>query len=51
MLRRLKKDVLKDLPDKIRQKITVSCDKEILNEISKILRIDFSKESDRAKLE
>jgi SWI/SNF-related matrix-associated actin-dependent regulator 1 of chromatin subfamily A len=51
VLRRLKKEVLKDLPDKIRQKINVTCDREILSEIAKILRIDFQKESDRLRLE
>jgi SWI/SNF-related matrix-associated actin-dependent regulator of chromatin subfamily A-like protein 1 len=31
MIRRLKKDVLKELPPKIRQKITVKCNKQILS--------------------
>jgi SNF2 family DNA or RNA helicase len=37
MIRRLKKDVLKELPDKRRQKIEVTVDKKIQTEINKIL--------------
>jgi len=33
MIRRLKKNVLKDLPPKIRTKITVECDSKILRQI------------------
>lgn len=35
MIRRLKKDVLSELPSKVRQKIPVECDKAILKEIQK----------------
>ncbi len=37
MIRRLKKEVLKELPDKRRQKIEVAVDKRIQTEINRIL--------------
>lgn len=37
MLRRLKKDVLTDLPDKLRQKIIVECNKDIVKKINNII--------------
>ena len=40
MIRRLKKDVLKDLPPKKRQKIEVATDSKIKAEIRKILKKD-----------
>ena len=33
MLRRMKKDVIKDLPEKIRSKIEIEIDKKIKNEL------------------
>ena len=37
MIRRLKKDVLTELPDKQRQKVYVETDKSIIKEIKEIL--------------
>ena len=37
MIRRLKKDVLTELPDKQRQKITVETDKNIVKEIKELI--------------
>ena len=42
MIRRLKKDVLKDLPPKIRQKIVIATDKKLVSQISGILKRDLS---------
>ena len=42
MIRRLKKDVLKELPPKIRQKITVKTHKQIISQIKAILKRDIS---------
>lgn len=37
MLRRLKKDVLTQLPDKLRQKIAIETNKSITREIQKLI--------------
>ena len=37
-MRRLKKDVLTDLPDKQRQKVIVETDKNIVKEIQEVLK-------------
>ena len=42
MIRRLKKEVLKELPPKIRQKIVVKTAKNIINQIKCILKGDLS---------
>ncbi|TNV86830.1 hypothetical protein FGO68_gene8511 [Halteria grandinella] len=41
MIRRLKKDVLKDLPPKFRQKIVVKTNKQIISQIKAILKRDL----------
>ena len=41
MMRRLKKNVLSELPPKLRQKIPVACDKAIVREIQLILNRDL----------
>eukprot|EP00347_Sterkiella_histriomuscorum_P020832 403336296 len=51
MIRRLKKDVLKDLPPKIRQKIVVQTDKKYLMQIRAILKRDLSDAEERKNLE
>jgi SWI/SNF-related matrix-associated actin-dependent regulator of chromatin subfamily A-like protein 1 len=51
MIRRLKKEVLKDLPPKIRQKIVVKCNKQTVQQIRAILKKDISSAEQRKELE
>jgi len=51
MIRRLKKDVLKELPPKIRQRIFVKTNDGLVRQIKAILNRDFSNEQDRKSLE
>lgn len=51
MIRRLKKDVLKDLPPKIRQRIVVETDDSIIKQIKGILKKDFHNTEERKALE
>jgi hypothetical protein len=46
MIRRLKMHVLKDLPSKTRQKISIKLDKDLLKKIAKKLEKTFNKEVD-----
>jgi len=52
MIRRLKKDVLDQLPAKRRQKIEISADQTILNKIKKIIKgmIDESPDDFMARI-
>lgn len=49
MIRRLKKDVLTELPSKTRQKISIKLDKSLQKKILKKLEKSFKKESDIKK--
>ena len=51
MLRRLKSEVLHDLPAKIRQRIVVSTDSVITRSIAHMLKINFGSKNDREHLE
>ena len=51
MLRRLKSEVLHDLPAKIRQRIVVSTDSVITRSIAHMLKINFGSKHDREHLE
>jgi len=46
MVRRLKRDILHELPSKTRQKIPVNLDKTIHKEIMGIMKTHFKKEKD-----
>lgn len=41
MIRRLKKDVLGELPSKTRQRIIVKCDDKLVNRIKRKLEVSF----------
>jgi hypothetical protein len=51
MLRRLKKEVLHDLPAKIRQRIVVATDSTVTKSISHTLKRNFGSLNDRKALE
>jgi hypothetical protein len=51
MIRRLKKNVLNELPPKLRQKIPVSTDSKVVRQISHILKRNLNNSSERKELE
>jgi SNF2 family DNA or RNA helicase len=51
MIRRLKKDVLKQLPPKIRTKVNVATDSKIRRQIAFILKRDLNNAKERKMLE
>jgi len=51
MIRRLKKNVISELPPKKRQKVELSCDKVLVAKVSKYLNIRFQREIEKEKAE